>query len=200
MEEFELILKWLIAITGLLSVVAKMADTFSQIQKKKNLKTDLELIEKINLNNLKIEDRDKLKEQPSIILEKFLSLQETQTKWFDVLYAIILFVGFGWWTVFIYEMNSGFSPWAILTGFVSLVGFSLLVDTKWDRKKDDKTLFKITVMSGIGLGITILGVGLLTGAMVRLTIPGYTHWYILVSVLILLGLKALFDSFKFEKQ
>jgi hypothetical protein len=195
-EDFELIVKWFITVTGLISVIVKFADSISESRRKRNLKTDLELLEKIDKGDLDSDDQEKIKKQIKEILEEYLSIKDTTVKWYDMFYALALFVGFGWWTIYIYEMNKDFNPWTILTGLISFIGLALLIDNKWRKKSEEKTLLTITVLKDIRIAAVFLGLGTLLGFFIFIKFDGYTHWYILIGVMIPIGLKTLFDSIK----
>ena len=195
-DNFEIIVKWFITLTGLISVIVKFADSISEIRRKRNLKADLELLEKIDKGNLDSDDREKVKTQMKGILEEYLNIKHTTVKWFDVFYALTLFVGFGWWTIYIYEINKGFSPWTILTGLISFIGLALLIDNKWRKKSDVKTLVTITILKDIRIAVIFIGLGGLIGFFILTTFDGYTNWYILIGVMLPIGLKMLVDSIK----
>ncbi|WP_289056007.1 hypothetical protein [Carboxylicivirga marina] len=197
--ELETVLKLIISIAGLISVIVKLVDSISQTSRKRKLKTDLELLEKINLGNIDTEDKERVKKQFKEILHEYLNIKETTIKLFDIFYALTLFVGFGWWTIYIYEINTDFSPWTILTGLISLVGLSLLIDNKWRKKKEHKVILKITILDDFKYAVIVLGIGILIGFFVYTKHAGYTHWYILIGVLIPIGLKMLADGIKLNK-
>lgn len=195
-DNFEIIVKWFITLTGLISVIVKFADSISEIRRKRNLKADLELLEKIDKESLDSADREKVKTKMKGILEEYLNIKHTTVKWFDVFYALIIFVGFGWWTIYIYEITKGFSPWTILTGFFSFIGLALLIDNKWSKKSDEKTLVTITILKDIRFAVVVIGLSVLIGFFIFTTSDGYTNWYILIGLIFLIGLRILFNSIK----
>jgi len=194
----EIVLKLIIYITGLVSVIIKLIDSLSPISRKRKLRVDLELLEKINSEDIDKEDKDIVQKQLKKILKEYLNIKEVNIKWFNVLYALILFVGFGWWTIYIYEINFNFSPWMILTGLISIVGLSLIIDNKWERNKEDKVILKITILEDFKYSFMLLGLSTLIGIFIYTKYDGYTNWYILIGVLILMGFKLLADGIKFN--
>ncbi|BAX82211.1 hypothetical protein [Labilibaculum antarcticum] len=196
--ELETVLKLIISIAGLISVIIKLLDSLSQTNRKRKLKTDLELLEKINSGDIDSEDKEKINKRLKEILHEYLDIKETTVKWFDIFYALTLFVGFGWWTIYIYEINTEFSPWTILTGLLSFVGLSLLIDNKWRKKKEDKVILKITILDGFKYAIVMLGLASLIGFFLYAKYDGYTHWYILIGVFIPIGFKLLADGIKLK--
>jgi hypothetical protein len=196
--ELETILKYIISIAGLISLIIKLFDSLSQTSRKRKLKTDLELLEKINSGDIVSEDKERVNKRLKEILQEYLDIKETTVKWFDIFYALTLFVGFGWWTIYIYEINTEFSPWTILTGLLSFVGLSLLIDNKWRIKKEDKVILKITILDDFKYAIIVLGLASLIGFTLYVKFHGYTHWYILIGVLIPIGFKLLADGIKLK--
>ncbi len=197
-ENFDLVAKWFIALTGLISVLIKFSESVSITRRKNNLKTDLDLLETIGKNKLEPDESNRIEEKRKKVLNEYLEIEETSLKWFDVFYALVLFVGFGWWTIYIYEINSDFSPWTILTGLISFVGLALLLDNKWRKKADEKVLIHIIILKDLKIAIITLGLGLLIGFFIFQKHVGYTNWYILVGVMVPVGLKILFDSIKIK--
>ena len=197
-ENFELVVKWFIAITGLISVIIKFSESVSISRRKNNLKTDLELLDKIENKKLDPEETSKIQLKRKKILNEYLELEETSLKWFDIFYALILFVGFGYWTIYIYEINSDFNPWTILTGFISFVGLALLLDNNWKPRSSKKVLFKIIIFREIRIAVIVLGLALIIGLFLFQKIDGYTNWYILIGIMIPIGSKLLFDSIKLK--
>lgn len=197
-ENFDLLAKWFIALTGLISVIIKFSDSISLHRRKNNLKTDLELLEKIKKDDIDPEDVSRIKAKRKKILNEYLEIEETSLKWFDVFYALILFVGFGWWTIHIYEINSDFSPWTIITGLISFIGLALLLDNKWRKKSEEKILVNITILKDLKIAFIILGLSLLIGFFILQKFEGYSNWYILIGAMIPIGLKILFDSIKIK--
>jgi hypothetical protein len=194
--ELETILKITISITGIISVFIKLFDSFSQTTRKRKLKIDLELLEKINSGDIDSEDRERINLRQKEIIHEYINIKETTVKWFDIFYALTLFVGFGWWTIYIYEINSEFSPWTILTGLLSFVGLSLLIDNKWRKSNEYKVILKITILNDFKYAIITLGLAIIIGIFIYTKYDGYTNWYILIGVLTPVGYKLLADGIK----
>jgi hypothetical protein len=58
--------------------------------------------------------------------------------WEDLIIGLVMLLGFGLWTA--YLCRDGFSWWGLLTGFIALSGFTLIIDgfTKAPRAKKDQ--------------------------------------------------------------
>ena len=197
-ENFDLIAKWFIALTGLISVLIKFSESTSITRRKSNLRTDLDLLDKIEKNDIENQELLRIKAKRKKVLNEYLEIEETSLKWFDIFYALILFVGFGWWTIYIYEINSNFSPWTIVTGLISFIGLALLLDNKWRKKSDEKVLIHIIVLRDIKTAVIFIGLSILIGFFIFQKHEGYTHWYILIGIMIPIGLTALFDSIRIK--
>jgi|SRR5690606_23193821 len=188
--DFETIAKLFIAVTGFITVLLKLTDSFSETRKKRNLKADLELLEKINRESLDKTDKEKISNQTKTILDEYLSIKETTFKWFDIFYALILFVGFGWWTIYLYELSLGFNPWTILTGLISFIGLGLLIDGKWTKRKEEKVLITIVLYKGISISIVLFGTSTFAGLYLFNVSKSYNNWYLLIGVIFILALKS----------
>jgi hypothetical protein len=199
--EIDSIAKIIIATIGLVSILIKFFDSISQNNQKKKLKSDLELLEKINTDQLiDKEDKIKVNEQFKQMLNKYLDLKDIRVKWFNVFYAIGLFIGFGWWTIYLYWENDGFNPWTILTGMISFIGISLLLDNEWHKRKNEKEIFKIIILEDFKIAVVIIGVAILLGCSLIFKVNGYSHWHILLALLSLFGFKMLGDGIKIKKR
>ncbi|QCX39566.1 hypothetical protein FF125_14365 [Aureibaculum algae] len=198
--EYETVLKLAVSLVGLISFIIKILDSFSQTSRKRKLKTDLDLLDKINSSNIDSEDKVKVNERLKEILQEYLDIKETTIKWFDIFYALTLFVGFGWWTIYIYQVNTEFSPWTILTGLFSFAGLSLLIDNKWRKKKEGKVILNITILDDFKYAVIILGLALLIGLFLYTKHTGYSHWYIFIGILIPIGFKMLADGIELKQR
>ena len=196
---FENILKLLVTSTGLISLILKFFDSISKKNKKKNLETDVRLLNKmaksvtdenlINIINIK----------RNHVYKEFLKIENKSINWFDTFYALVLFIGFSWWSIHLYEVNKGFSPSIIFTSLISFVGLSLLIDTEWRSKKDKQIILKIVLKDNIKLTLMLLGPSIITGLLLTKYAEGFSFWYIVTSLFIMLGLKSLYESISIEK-
>jgi hypothetical protein len=198
----EIYIELFIAVTGLVSVILKLIDSLTSNQRKKELVTDLELLSKASTLDLTIDEKEKIKQQTSKVLKDFIEYRNTKINWFDLFYALSLFVGFGWWTLEIYTLSSGFNPWIILTTLFSFIGLALVIDTNWMKKvqeSKDNVLLKIIINKDIKFAVVVLGTTITLGLMLYFKLICYHNWMIIPAAIFLIGLKLLFDSIKFKK-
>lgn len=195
-------IKLFIAIAGLFTVILKLIEALSVNQRKKDLVTDLELLQKTSKLNLSPEDDEMVKIQINRTLKEFLQKREIRIGWFNLFYALCLFIGFGWWSLEIYKMSVGFNPWIILTTILSFVGLGLLLENNWMKRKEqnkEKVLFKIIITKGITTALVFTLTTFSIGLLLYLKILRYSHWMVLIVVLFLMGLKMLHDSIRVGK-
>ena len=62
------------------------------------------------------------------------------------------------------------------------------------KKKGEKVIFKITILDEFKYAIIIILLAILIGFIVYTKQDGYSHWYIVVGVLMPIGLKLLADT------
>jgi hypothetical protein len=137
------ILKFAIGAITLLISIATFKERFATHAKKQELKTDLEILEKIK------ENADLFDE--NIIAKVKKDLKEAYQKnngIFEFLYGIGIFFGFGYWTYDIIVKAGGFSPWAILTLIISLVGIALLFESNGnDKEKSNGVFYRLSLIN-----------------------------------------------------
>lgn len=198
-EGVEISIKWIIAITGFVSIIIKFIDISSNNRLKRNLKSDLELLNSVDRSYFNEEDKKELEEQIKITLTNFLDTKESKIKLFDWFYALVIFIGFGWWTIYLYQINSQFNPWSILTGVFSVIGLTMLTDRKLKNKVAENVLVTIKILKGFGASIGALALGLFLSFFVYTKNEGYSNWYILCALIVLLSSKGIYDSIKINR-
>ena len=189
----ETYLKILIGLAGAIAAFVKIRDSFSVIKKKQELKLDLEILEKLkqneNLYNDSIEEKIKIK------IDK--SFEDNSDNITNFLVGLVVFVGFGFWTIDIFNNHDNFNGWSILTLFCSLLGFVMLFDrTSASSKKIafltigffDKDNFKY------GLLITLF-TGILTPILI-IKVHRFSFWIFLSALFFIIGLFSLIKNIK----
>ena len=195
--QLEIVLNVAIFIVCLISVIIKLLSPSSQARRKRKLKTDLAILDETKSSDIDKTYRERVDKKYQEIQNEYLNIDGTTVNWFDFLHPLILFAGFGWLTIYIYEVNTDFSPWTILTGLVSFVGLSM-VETKRRKKNEYKVILNIIILDDFKYAIIVLGLAFLIGLFIYVKHVGYTNWYILIGVLLLSGFKLLADSMKFK--
>jgi hypothetical protein len=185
--------KILVGLTGAIAAFIKIRDSFSVIRKKQELKLDLEILEKLkqneNLFNDSIEEKIKNK------IDK--SFEDNSDNITNFLVGIVVFVGFGFWTIDLFKNYENFNGWSILTLFCSLLGLVMLFDTSSPSSKKiaffkigffDKDNFKY------GLLITLFA-GILTLILI-IKIQEFSFWIFLTALFFIIGLFSLIKNIK----
>lgn len=98
MEDLDLILKWVAGVGTVLTVLTKAIDSFSKEKRKKSLIEEIKLICEILASEKDIPvyiNKDLLSEK----LNTYLNLSTNDRPLFNVLYALFIFFGFGYWSI-----------------------------------------------------------------------------------------------------
>ena len=185
--------KVIIALLGAVVTFNKVREAFSAVKRKQELKLDLEILEKLKLND-NLYDKsieDKIKEK---MLKSFEYNTENLT---NFLIGIIVFVGFGLWSIEIYQNSPEFNGWIILTLFCSAIGFVMTFDGKENIKhKESFYTFSFYDKQNFTFAIIIsLVMGVLTVVLIWKS-NGFTFWQFLTGLLFLIGIGRLFKSIK----
>lgn len=177
--------KILVALTGVLAAFIKIRESFSIIKRKQELKLDLEIYEHLKRNpEIEIDDVKNVLQQR--VSRAFQDNDDRLTNFFV---GLVVFVGFGLWSIDIYQSSDRFNGWIILTAFCSLSGFSMLFgSTKSSKTKEvfykigffDKTNFQfgfvITALTAILTPIMFLKMG------------GFSFWQFPSGLFFIIGL------------
>ncbi|AUC75701.1 hypothetical protein [Olleya sp. Bg11-27] len=192
-NNIENVAKIIIALIGALATFNKLREAFSAVKRKQELKLDLEILEKLQLNK-NLYDKsieEKIKEK---MLKSFDYNTENLT---NFILGIIVFIGFGLWSVEIFQSSSDFNGWIILTLFISAIGLLLTFDGKDNIKHKeqfyaigfyDKQNFTFSVM-------LIFVMGILTPVLIWKS-DGITFWQFLTSLMFLIGIGSFIKSIK----
>lgn len=193
LDNIEIYLKVFVGFIGAIATFGKLRESFASIKRKEELKLDLEILEKLKSNNnIKTSDIEK---KIKLKLDKaFENRSENLTNFFT---GIAVFIGFGFWSVDIFQNSNGFNGWIILTLLCSLIGLALVVGNNEKKEKEeifyqlgfyDKSNFQT------GLIITAL-TGILTPILI-LKIDGFSFWQFLSGLFFFIGIASLIRSIK----
>jgi hypothetical protein len=185
----DLVVKYFAAITTLLLGFNKVRQQFSNFRIRSTIKSDLEILRTCKESGIETENiKAKIDKNVQYLYANtgnFFFSSLTQ-----ILMGTILFIGFGLWSLKIYTDNSGFSPWIILTSFMSIAGLSMLFqENKGARITKTNPVFTINIYSWKDL---ITSVSIFT-LFLALTIgiyfvSGFSYWMTLTVVLTIVGL------------
>jgi len=186
-------LKVIIGIIGALAAIIKLRESFDAIKRKQELKLDLEILEKLKLNNNF--NSSKIEEKISSKLNKaFEEKSESLTNFFT---GIGVFIGFGFWTYDIFKNSVSFNPWIILTLLCSLTGLTLIFDN--GNKKEEKELFyKIGLYDKANFKFAII-LTILTGILTIFLIwklEKFSFWQFLSGLFFFIGIATIFKNIK----
>lgn len=193
LNHIETYLKIIVGIIGAVVTFRKLRESFASVKRKQELKLDLEILEKLKANDEF--DRSEIEEKINYKLKKvFESGTENITNFFV---GIAVFVGFGFWSIDIFQTYSEFNGWIILTLFCSLIGLSMIFGN--DDKKEDKGVFyqigfydKSTFKFGIF--VTLL-TGILTPILIW-KLNGFSFWQFLLGLFFVIGIGSLIKNIK----
>jgi len=188
MENLELIQKITLIVTGVIALLFKVKNYFSVKNQKQDLKLDIEILDSLKkLNNPKI---GTLEEKIINDLEKIYDKKIIHSSGFTgLIIGLTFFIGFGWWSINIYNNHSEFNPWIILTMFFSGSGISMiLMDTS--RTIKNEPFFKIGFYekSNMRFGLIISIISGLTLFILIIKLESFSLWEFLSGFIFLYGL------------
>lgn len=124
-NDFYGIMKIVVASIGFISIIIKLQDFFSDVRRRQNLKLDLEILELAKRSN-----SSETKHVSQTVEKEMAQIYDSESfvrkNSFDYLIGLFLFIGFGYWTIDIFNSNDKFNPWTLLTMFLSLSGLITL--------------------------------------------------------------------------
>jgi len=196
-------LKLLSLITALIAFVERIAQWFSINRKKRELKTDLEILQlfkEVEFTN-KEQLIDKINEKIGVIY-KDTSMRLQNFRFF--LFGLSLFLGFSWWSINLYALKSEFNPWMMLTIFLTSVGFSIMfeIDKSYKKGKDiEKIAYELEIknksefITGIS-GFLIFG---LSCAVIIIFTKHFTIWSIITGGIAILSFFTFLSTIKIRE-
>ncbi|MCE5345384.1 MAG: hypothetical protein LLG13_03715 [Bacteroidales bacterium] len=126
MNNLELIQKLLLITTGFIALLFKIKSYFSIKTQKHDLKLDIEILDLLKKqNNPNTENIEKkVKKDIEKIYDQNL-IHSSEFTGFII--GLTFFIGFGWWSISIFNNSQGFNAWIILTMFLSASGISMIL-------------------------------------------------------------------------
>jgi hypothetical protein len=193
LNHIETYLKIIVGIIGAVVTFGKLRESFASVKRKQELKLDLEILEKLKSNNEF--DSSEIEEKINYKLKKAFDYGTENVSNFFI--GIAIFVGFGFWSIDIFQNYEEFNGWIILTLFCSLIGLSMILGNE-DKKEDkgvfyqigfyDKTNFKF------GIVITLLA-GILTPILIW-KLNGFSFWQFLSGLFFVIGIGSLLKNIR----
>lgn len=191
--------KIILTLLGLLIAIRKIIESFASHKRKSELKTDLEILEKLKENNLLTEDiNNKIQRNVKN------SFRDISHNFLNFFMGLAVFCGFGSWTIDLLNDKGDFNPWSILTSFLSAVGLALIFnsnnnnDDQDDDESDDKTFVQIQINDKFSfiLGLCLMIVfGVLTFTLIS-QFNVKNHWTFVSGLTSLIGIVAFAQCIK----
>jgi hypothetical protein len=179
--------------TGLVALFIKIKDSFSATRQKQEIKLDLEIYEL--LNNSGDFQNSKLHKSIEENVNKEFETQENGISRF--LIGLVVFIGFGLWTIDIFQSSHTFNGLIILTAFLSAIGLSMLF-VKTDKTKSKEVFFQIAFYDKsnflFGLILTLFTAFLTPTLLLKM--DGYSFWQFLSGLFFIVGLMSIVKNIK----
>lgn len=186
--------KLIVALTGFLALILKIKESFSSIKNKQELKLDLEIYEVIKKNHElnssilkgKIENR----------LQKN-STEENKDSITSFFIGLVVFVGFGLWTVDIFQNMVRFNGWVIFTAFLSSIGFSLLFRRE-NQKRSREAFFIIGFYDQFNFrgGLIISLFSAIATYILYQKIEGFSYWIFVSGLIFIIGFQSVLKNIR----
>ncbi|KEO72229.1 hypothetical protein [Anditalea andensis] len=131
-NNMDILPKILIVLSGVFALIKKSKDHLSSLRSKQELKLDLEIY------NLLKKHTELFKPEVSDSIEKKITIEYIDEK-NDIstfVTGLVVFIGFGLWSIDLYMNQNKFNPWIIATLFMALTGFSLIFEKKSNTKQE----------------------------------------------------------------
>lgn len=191
LDNIDLYPKIIIALTGLLAAFIKIKESYSSTKRKENIKLDLEIYELIN----KTGDFSKTDLKNSIESRIKKSLDSDGSGLTNFFVGLVVFVGFGLWSIDIFQNYNEFNGWIILTSFCSLTGLSMLFGKNENSKSKD-VFFKIGIYDKSNFQFSFIitaFTGIITPVL-YIKITSFSYWIFLTGLFFIIGLINLFKN------
>lgn len=193
LDSIDLYPKILVALTGLIAAFIKIKDTFSYIKRKQELKLDLEIFELVK-NNGEFENKNLKRNIENKISNSF---DEGNTELTNFFVGLVVFVGFGLWSIDIFQSYESFNGWIILTTFLSVSGLSMLFG-RTNNNISKEAFLKIGFFDKknfrFGFVITVV-TGILTPLLI-IKMDGFSFWQFLSGFFLLIGLRSFIQNIR----
>jgi hypothetical protein len=196
---FDTVAKYFAALTTLLIAFEKIRRQFSNFRLRTIIKSDVEILRTCKDAGLNTEQ---IQTKIDSNLEKLYGKSGSVffSSLIDTLIGLIICIGFGLWTIKIYSDNAGFSPWIILTVFMSVSGLTMIFKEK-KRTSIVRTnpVFTFNIYSWRDLikGVSFLILFLVLTIAIYLTY-GFSAWLILTVALTLAGISLIIKEIEIK--
>jgi hypothetical protein len=185
--------KIIVALTGFIAAFIKIRDSYSSTRHKENIKLDLEIYELLDKSG--DFEKAELKEKIQKNISNTLTNEENGLTNFFV--GLVVFVGFGLWSVDIYQTHESFNGWIILTTFCSLTGLSMLFGGN-DKRKSKAVFYQIGFYdkTNFQFGFIITSLTAILTPILILKMNGFSFWQFLSGLFFVIGLMSVIKNIK----
>jgi hypothetical protein len=198
-ENIELIQQIVILMAGVIALILKVRASISLKNRKLDLKHDIEILDllkkqgNIDINHIE----DKVKSDLVYLYDKS-SINENGLTTFFI--GVTIFVGFGLWSLNIYNNNLGFSGWIILTMVMSGVGLSMiLMESPKVRKTQPFLVFGFFDRPNMVIGFNIMLISGIILFMLIMKLKSFSFWEFLSGLFFILGIFTVIRNIKIIK-
>lgn len=181
--------------SGVIAVFLKIREGLSIHRRKQELKTDLEIYELSKKNEIATSE---LKENIENRVRQLVDIKNDGLT--NFITGTAVFVGFGLWSIDIYQNTPEFNGWIILTLFCALAGLSMMIGRTEEKEPKSTFLqihFKDKKNFQFGVIITLL-CGVLTPILI-IKSDGFNFWQFLSGLFFFIGLISLIKNIKIIK-
>ena len=192
-SDFETYIKLFIGIIGAIATFGKIRESFSSIKRKQEVKIDFEIYEKMRSNPELNNEDIKLKVQRNLIK----AYEDKGSNLISFLIGIVIFVGFAFWSIDIYNNMTTFNGWIILTMACSITGF-VLIFSKSDKTHSPKLFYQIGFYDKENFRASLITAILSAAVTVILILVfnGFSYWQFLSGLFFFISIITLFYKIK----
>lgn len=195
-DNLQLYLKVFLAVIGGLVTISKLRESFALLKSKQEVKLDLEILEKLKLNESfnEFEFEEKIKAN---LKKAYEGRSQSLTNFFV---GLAVFIGFGFWSVDIYQSSESFNGWITLTLLCSFTGLSMILisDTN-DEVSDKKGVFyqiNLYDKSNFRFGIIILFATIILTPILYIKSEAFNFWQFLSGLFLIIALASIIKNTK----
>ena len=181
--------------SGVIAAFLKIRSDLSKHRKKQELKTDLEIYELSIKNEIATPE---LKENIEKRVRKISDIKNDGLT--NFITGTAVFVGFGLWSIDIYQNTPEFNGWIVLTLFCSLIGFLMIMGIT-EEKEPKETFIQIHFKDkkNFQFGVIITTLCALVTTVLILKSNEFNFWQFLSGLFFFLGLISLIKNIKIIK-
>ena len=192
----ESIQKIILIATGIVALILKIKNIYSLKNQKQDLKQDIEILDLLKKqNNPNIENIERKIDTNLRKLYDDNTLTDSGISGFIL--GITFFIGFGWWSVNIFNNSLEFNGWIILTMFLSASGLSMIaMDTTRFRKNEPFYKIGFYEKSNMRIGLILSFIGGFSLWILIVKLQSFSFWEFLSGLVFLYGIFLILKNIK----